>query len=162
MDLQKAIRIAVETGKTNMGARQARTLALKGGAALLIISSNCPKQIMEEIIHYAEKSKTPYYKANFTSMEIGSICGKPFPVSILSIIEPGNSDILRIIEKGTVAETETGTRETLASMKKRSRESKKTAKGEKGGPAAEQIERKESERSDTAEEIEGESAEAKQ
>ena len=125
MDLQKAIRIAVETGKTKMGSRQGKTFALKGGAALLLISSNCMKQVKEEIIHCADRSKTPYFETDFTSVEIGSICGKPFPVSILSIIQPGNSDVLKVLEKGTVIDSEVKEeRETVSALRKIKKERK--------------------------------------
>ena len=159
MDLQKAIRIAVETGKTTMGSRQAKVFALKGGAAMLLISKNCFKQVKEEIIHDADRSKTPYYEADLTSVEIGSVCGKPFPVSILSILEPGNSDILKVLEKGTVIESEsTVSKETVASMKKRRDEKKgKEKKEEKEEGEASENEMSESE---SEEESEVESAEA--
>jgi len=155
MDLQKAIRIAVETGKTIMGSKQGKVFALKGGAAMLLISKNCPKQVKEEIMHDADRSKTPYYEANLTSVEVGSVCGKPFPVSILSIIEPGNSDILKALEKGAVIDSEsTVGKETVASMKKRRDEKKGKEKKE------EKAEGEESEISESEEETEGESAEA--
>ena len=147
MDLQKAIRIAVETGKTKMGSRQGKTLALKGGAALLLISVNCPKNAKEEILHDASKSKTPCYEANLTSIEIGSVCGKPFPVSILSIIEPGNSEILKVLDKEAMVEAKVE-KETATSMKKRRKERK--AETEAAGP------------SESEEDIEGKRAEAEQ
>jgi large subunit ribosomal protein L30e len=159
MDLQKAIRIAVETGKTIMGSRQGKVFALKGGAAILLISKNCLKQVKEEIMHDADRSKTPYYEADLTSMEIGSVCGKPFPVSILSIIEPGNSDILKVLEKGTMIDSESAAgKETVASMKKRRNEKK----GKEEKKKEEKAEGEESEMSDSEseEETEGESAEA--
>jgi len=156
MDLQKAIRIAVETGKTTMGSRQAKVFALKGGAAMLLISKNCLKQVKEEIIHDADRSKTPYYEADLTSVEIGSVCGKPFPVSILSILDPGNSDILKVLEKGTVIESESiVSKETVASMKKRRDEKKGKEKKEEGEASENEMSESESE-----EESEGESAEA--
>ena len=148
MDLQKSIRIAVETGKTEMGAKQGKLLALKGKAKLILISSNCPKNMKEEIVYNAEKSNLPHYEASFTSLEIGSICGKPFPVSVLSIIEPGNSDIMKITEKGTVIESEVKEeKETKAAVKNRAKDRKRARKAE--GAEAES---KESEGSESDEE----------
>jgi len=156
MDLQKAIRIAVETGKTTMGSKQGKVFALKGGAAMLLISKNCQKQVKEEVMHAADRSKTPYYEADLTSMEIGSVCGKPFPVSILSIIEPGNSDILKALEKGAMIDSESKvSKETVASMKKRRDEKKGKEKKEE----KEEDEASEMNESQSEEESEGESAE---
>ena len=126
MDLQRAIRIAVETGETKMGSRQGKTIALKGAAKLLLISNNCSKNVKEEIIHDADNSKIPYFITDLTSMEIGSVCGKPFPVSVLSVIDPGNSEIMKILEKGATMETEsTEEKETHAAVKKREKARKK-------------------------------------
>ena len=152
MDLQKSIRIAVETGKTKMGSKEGKILALKGGAKLLLVSSNCPKQVKEEIVYNAEKSNVKYYETSFTSMEIGSICGKPFPVSVLSIIDPGNSDIMKILENGVLIEVGIEN-ETKAAAKKRSKEKKK-AKGEESTES-------ESKESEGSENNEGKSVEAK-
>ena len=30
-----------------------------------------------------------------TGMELGAVCGKPFIISVLTVIEEGNSDILK-------------------------------------------------------------------
>jgi large subunit ribosomal protein L30e len=35
---------------------------------------------------------------NGTSLDLGAVCGKPFEVSALSIKEPGDSNILKIVE----------------------------------------------------------------
>jgi len=132
MDLQKNIRMVVETGKTQMGTRKGKLMALNGKAKLLIISKNCPKATVDEILHDCERSKTPYFIADFTSMEIGSICGKPFPVSVLSVIDAGNSEILKLTEKGIVIETGAGSevKETKSAAKKRSKAARREKKEE--------------------------------
>jgi large subunit ribosomal protein L30e len=149
MDLQKAIRIAVETGKTKMGSKQGKVAALKGAAKLLLISNNCQKNVKEEIVHCADKSKLPYCIVELSSMEIGSVCGKPFPVSVLSIIDPGNSEIMKVIETGVTIETEE--KETRAAVNKREKARKK----------AERKESKETEESEESKESEIDSDEGK-
>jgi len=133
MDLQKNIRMVVDTGKTQLGTRKGKLMALNGKAKLLIISKNCPKATVDEILHDCDRSKTPYFVADFTSMEIGSICGKPFPVSILSVIDAGNSEILKLTEKGTVIETGgsgSEVKETKSAAKKRSKAARREKKEE--------------------------------
>ncbi|MBI5229285.1 50S ribosomal protein L30e [Candidatus Micrarchaeota archaeon] len=97
MDLSKAIRIAVDTGKVELGSDKTRKLALNGGAKLVIVSSNCPKHVLQDLRHYCVLSSIPLIEFSKTSIELGTICGKPFPVSAMSVIDEGNSDIMNAI-----------------------------------------------------------------
>jgi len=94
MDLNKSIRIAVDSGKVELGSEKARKLALHGNVKALVLSNNCPKEISQDLRHYSELSKVRIIPYEGTSLELGTACGKPFPVSVLSVIEEGDSDIL--------------------------------------------------------------------
>ena len=100
MDLNKAIRQAVDTGKVELGSEKTRKLALLGGAKLIFLANNVPKGTLRDLEHYAKLSNVPVLEFNGTSIELGTICGKPFPVSALSIIEPGHSEVLKAAEGG--------------------------------------------------------------
>jgi len=97
-DIDKAIRMAVDTGKVEFGVNSALRLASSGEARLIVISSNCPKKFKEDITYYSKLSKTTVYGFSGTSLELGSLCGKPFPISALSIHDPGNSNILELMK----------------------------------------------------------------
>ncbi len=122
MDIQKSIRMAVDSGKVEFGERSGRRFALKGGAKLILISKNCPKERRDNLAYLCDKSKISYLSLEFTSLEIGSICGKPYSISVLSIIEPGNSDILEVKKMEKIEE---GNKE-----EKKKREEKKEGKSE--------------------------------
>ncbi len=94
MDLNASIRMAVDTGKIILGSDRAKKLAMLGEAKAIIMARNCPHSTKQDISHYAMLSSVPVIEFNGTSIELGIVCGKPFPVSALSVIEPGNSDIL--------------------------------------------------------------------
>lgn len=98
MDLDKAIRLAVDTGEVQFGSESAKNLASHAKAKLIILSANCPKETSATITRYAKLSRTPTLKYKGTSLELGSLCGVPFPVSALSIMEEGNSNILEAIQ----------------------------------------------------------------
>jgi len=98
VDMDKAIRMAVDTGKVEFGVNSALRLASSGEARLIVISSNCPKKFKEDITYYSKLSKTAVYGFGGTSLELGSLCGKPFPISALSIHDPGNSNILELMK----------------------------------------------------------------
>lgn len=98
MDLAKSIRIAVESGKVELGSSKTKKNMLVGKGKLVITASNCPKEIKQDIQTYSKISGMPVLEFNGTSIELGRICGKPFPIASMCIIEEGNSDILKVIK----------------------------------------------------------------
>ena len=99
MDINRAIRVAVDTGNVKLGTKQTIKSIKHGEGMLVILAANCTKNTMNDIKYYAKLSNIPIYIHKSTSLELGTICGKPFPVSALLIIEPGNSNILNIIKQ---------------------------------------------------------------
>jgi len=90
MDINQALRSAVLTGKTIVGRKRSFKAIGKEDIKLFIMASNFPedgKQVIED-------SKIPYYTFRGSNIEMGFACGKTFPISLLTIIDPGNSDIL--------------------------------------------------------------------
>ncbi|MFH1471035.1 MAG: 50S ribosomal protein L30e [Candidatus Micrarchaeota archaeon] len=98
MDLNKAIRMAVDTGDVGFGSRGASKVASTGKTKMIILSNNCPPKTRELIERNAKLSGVSILVYGGSSVELGSLCGKPFPISSLSIIEPGNSNILDAIK----------------------------------------------------------------
>ena len=96
MEMDKAIRLAVDSGKVELGASKGMKLALKGKSKLVIVAKNCPRHISADIKHYSSQSAIPIVEYDGTSLELGKICGKPFPVSVFSVLEAGDSDILEL------------------------------------------------------------------
>ena len=99
VDLGKSIRVAVDTGEVSLGAGGALKRALHGDGKLLVIASNCPREKKEDLERYAKLSNLPVVEFAGTSVQLGVACGKPFPVSALTVIEEGNSDVLKAVEK---------------------------------------------------------------
>jgi large subunit ribosomal protein L30e len=98
--LTSALRLTVESGKVQFGARTGIVASLLGKAKLFVIASNTPSDTRSRITSYAEKSGIPVIEYDGSTMELGSVCGKPFPVSVLSIYDPGTSNILDLAKKG--------------------------------------------------------------
>ena len=91
MDINRALKMAVKTGKVLFGVNQAQKSAIKGDAKLFIQSSNFPET---EII---KALKVPDYTYSGNNFELGAVCGKPFSISILTVIDPGESDIMDLV-----------------------------------------------------------------
>lgn len=98
IDVEKSIRMCVDTGKVEFGTRTCKHLAAHGNAKLVLVAGNCPTNLKNEIIDICKNSNVPCKELKYPSLELGSIAGKPFPVLMMTIIEPGDSEILKMIE----------------------------------------------------------------
>ena len=92
MDINKALRSAIETGTVHVGARESCKAADAGTAKLVIISSNCP----EEAANQVKESKIPVHSFSGNNAVLGAACGKPFPISTVAILDAGKSDVLSL------------------------------------------------------------------
>lgn len=93
--LISAVRLAVESGKVDFGART----GIKTKAKLFVVAGNAPDRIKEKVSTYAKTSDIPLITFDGSSMELGSVCGRPFPVSVLSVYDEGSSNILELAKK---------------------------------------------------------------
>ncbi len=90
VDIEKALRKALRTGKVYLGSKRTIKAARKGEAKMVIVAKNCPKEVLEKLKKYDVKIVT----VDKTNMELGALCGKPFSVAALAIIDEGESEIL--------------------------------------------------------------------
>jgi large subunit ribosomal protein L30e len=97
MDIDRGIRVAVDTGSVTLGSDKSLQALKLGKGKLVIIAKNCPKDIAEDVEHYSKLSDVPVYTYEGTSVELGSVCGRPYTVAPLIIKDPGDSTILEIM-----------------------------------------------------------------
>ncbi|MGZ4863483.1 MAG: 50S ribosomal protein L30e [Halobacteriota archaeon] len=95
LDIAKSLRTAIKDGKVSIGAKNTLKSIKRGDNQLVILASNCPQRFRDKIT--SESVSTVNLEIN--SVELGSMCGKPFTISALSIIDAGSSDIMSIREK---------------------------------------------------------------
>jgi len=98
IDVNKAISAAVKTGKVSFGASSAVQNAQTARAKLIILASNAPKNVRDDVQYYCNLSKVPLIIYKGSSLDLAAACGKPFTVSALSIREPGDSEVLKLTE----------------------------------------------------------------
>ncbi|MBI4360700.1 50S ribosomal protein L30e [Candidatus Micrarchaeota archaeon] len=96
MDIDRSIRLAVDSGKVTLGSQKSIKHALNGDAKLLVLAENCPETVADDVKEYCKLSEIRVVRFPGTSVKLGTVCGKPFPVSVLSVIEEGDSDILNV------------------------------------------------------------------
>lgn len=99
MDEAKEIRRTVDTGEVFFGERESEKNLLNGIGKIIIVSKNTNKETVERIAHIAELAGIPFYQFKGNSIELGSVCGKPYPVSMLLVKSVGKSKILEIVGK---------------------------------------------------------------
>src|SRR3989304_8079786 len=109
IDVDKAIAAAVKTGKVSFGTNAAVQSAKNGKAKMIVLASNCPKDIKEDIEYYSKLSNIPILAYKGASMDLAEVCNKPFIISALTIRETGDSEILRVPENAEMPESAGGT-----------------------------------------------------
>jgi len=92
MDLNKALRLAIDTGDVHLGSKQSSRAVDSGSAKLIILASNCP----EETVNFVKGGKTPVHSFSENNSVLGAVCGKPFPISAVAILDGGKSDVLTL------------------------------------------------------------------
>ena len=92
MDINKALRSAIDTGSVRIGARESCKAASSGTAKMIIVSSNCPEDTAKQV----KDSETPVHSFDGNNAVLGAACGKPFPVSAVAILDGGKSDVLTL------------------------------------------------------------------
>ena len=98
IDVRKEMRRAVDTGKVLFGEKSSEKSILKGNGELLILSSNILREKAEKFKHFAKLSEIPVLDFDGTSIELGSVCGKPFMVSAMVVQDKGKSRILTAVK----------------------------------------------------------------
>ncbi|MCX6768791.1 MAG: 50S ribosomal protein L30e [Candidatus Micrarchaeota archaeon] len=97
--LSAAIRLAVGSGDVEFGSKSSIRDLLLGRTKMAIVASNAPEGIREDFGKYGKLSNIPVLEFPGTSMELGSVCGKPFTVIALSVRKEGVSNILDFAKK---------------------------------------------------------------
>lgn len=97
--LENPIKLLYKTGKVVLGSRRAVKLVKSGRAVGVVLASNIPKHVVEDFTYYARLGNVRVIRYPGSSYELGALLGKPFPVSVIAIIDPGESNILEMGEQ---------------------------------------------------------------
>lgn len=92
MDINREIRVAVNTGKVSFGVKEAIDNVEEGNAKMLIVANNCPERNFEG----KEYEGVPIYHYKGINKELGSAAGKPFAISTITVMDSGDSNILSL------------------------------------------------------------------
>ena len=90
INVEKSLIKAVKTGKVIIGANRTIDAAANGSAKMVILAANCPEDIKKRV----QETNVPVLEYEGTSVELGPVCGKPFTIAAMAILDAGESDIL--------------------------------------------------------------------
>jgi len=103
-DIERELVTALKTGAVILGTRKTLKLLKLGKVKAVIVAANAPPEIKRDILYYAKLGNIPVYIYPGTSVELGAVCGKPFTVMSLAIIDPGTSRIVDLVKELSVVE----------------------------------------------------------
>lgn len=95
VEIKKALKKALKTGNVHLGSKRTVKSLENNEAKLVLLAANCPEDLKAEVSRF----NIPLIEFEGTNVELGAICGKPYSIASLAVIEPGESDIMNAIEK---------------------------------------------------------------
>ena len=93
MDFNASLRRAIKTGVVLLGQNMTAQCIDEGKAQMVVVAQNCPETFREML---KTRENTYVYTFEGSSVQLGKACGKPFMVSALAVIDPGESDLLSL------------------------------------------------------------------
>jgi len=100
-DVDTNIKVAYKTGKVIYGKKQVFRELRQNPFKMLIIANNCPKEFENQLNYYNSliQNKLYIYKYKGSSWDLGLACAKPYMISVIGVIDPGDSDLLSLKTK---------------------------------------------------------------
>ena len=93
-DLNNDLRLVIDTGKVAFGSREVMRTITGSTAKAVVVAARGRKEMVDDILHMCSISGIRIIKFDGNSVDLGALCGRPFSVNALTILEPGNSGIL--------------------------------------------------------------------
>lgn len=93
--INSRLQLVMKSGKAVLGYKTCIKSLRMNKAKMVLISSNTPALRKSEIEYYAMLAKCQVHHYHGNNSELGTACGKYFRVSVLSITDVGDSDILK-------------------------------------------------------------------
>lgn len=93
-NLPSLLRLAVESGSVDFGTHQAIVRAKAGKSKVLVLAQNAKPATRDAVRESCAASNTPLIEFPGTSIELGSICGRPHTVAVLAVDDVGAATAL--------------------------------------------------------------------
>ncbi|MEZ0247958.1 MAG: 50S ribosomal protein L30e [Thermoproteus sp.] len=97
IDISRELQVAMATGKLSIGYKSVKDTVMSGRAKMVILAANAPPKIKNDLEYYAKLAGTPIFVFPGSSLELGAAVRKPFKISSIAVIDPGQSEILKLV-----------------------------------------------------------------
>ena len=101
-DINSNIKVAYKTGKILYGKKHIiKNLFRNTPFKMLIVSNNCPLELLNQLNHFNSllNDKLFIYKYKGSSWDLGLACAKPYMISLMGVIDFGDSDLMTLKTK---------------------------------------------------------------
>lgn len=95
-ELDREIKSVIRTGKFVLGSKGSLKAILMGKAKAVVVASKIPPTIEADVLYYAKLGNIPVIRYPGTSYDLGLVCGKQFPVSVMAILDFGESRLAEV------------------------------------------------------------------
>ena len=93
--INSKIQLVMKSGKTALGYKTTIKALRSNKAKMVLIASNTPPLRKSEVEYYAMLAKCNVHHYSGNNSELGTACGKFYRVSMVTVVDAGDSDILR-------------------------------------------------------------------
>ncbi|WPT12147.1 60S ribosomal protein L30 [Picochlorum sp. SENEW3] len=94
-NINSRLALVMKSGKYTLGYKTTLKTLRSGKGKLVVIANNCPAIRKSEIEYYAMLSKTGVHHYHGNNVDLGTACGKLHRVGVLTVTDPGDSDIIK-------------------------------------------------------------------
>jgi len=124
------LRNVIDTGKLIYGTNTIKKECFVGEPKLLVLSNTIDKKKKQEFLYYAKLLGIKAIEYPENSLELGSVCAKPFSMAIVAVVDFGKSSIMEVIEAKD-SDTKENKKVIAKRVKKEEKNLKKKAKAAK-------------------------------
>ncbi|MFW9824440.1 MAG: 50S ribosomal protein L30e [Candidatus Thorarchaeota archaeon] len=95
-DIDTNIKVAMNTGKFIFGKKQVLKHLRKEPFKMIIIANNCPTELENQLNYHNSlmKDRIFIHRYKGSSWDLGLACAKPYMISIIGVVQEGDSDLL--------------------------------------------------------------------
>jgi len=98
---ESELKTLLRTGKVIFGTKKSVKMVKNGRVKMVIITSTLRQDLKDDIKTYAKVSNIPIYEYGGSAYDLGKLCGKPFMISTIGVIDPGESKLIEQLKEGT-------------------------------------------------------------
>eukprot|EP01100_Stratorugosa_tubuloviscum_P011962 TRINITY_DN546_c1_g1_i1.p1 TRINITY_DN546_c1_g1~~TRINITY_DN546_c1_g1_i1.p1 ORF type:complete len:109 (-),score=55.64 TRINITY_DN546_c1_g1_i1:169-495(-) len=97
-NINSRLTLVMKSGKATLGHKSTLKALRQSKAKLLILSNNCPPLRKSELEYYAMLAGAGIHHYSGNNIDLGTACGKYYRTSVVSVIDAGDSDILKTLK----------------------------------------------------------------